>query len=219
MKRKNKRNLIFAIVAFALFVIWTVLALFVDVSPIGPLGSCVGFSEMNGFVHSLTGVHMWLYTLTDWFGLVPIAVAAAFGALGLFQWIKRKSLRSVDRSIIALGAFYIAVIAAFAFFEFAVINYRPVLIEGRLEVSYPSSTTMLVMCVMPTALMQFCARIKSRSARIFITVFIIAFTAFTVLGRLLSGVHWLSDIIGGALLSASLVAAYAWGAEGEKAGR
>ena len=218
MKRKNKLSLIFATGAFALFVIWTVLVRFVDLSPIGPLGSFVGFSTMNGFVHSLTGVHMWLYTVTDWLGLIPIAVAAAFGFFGLFQWIKRKSLRLVDCSIIALGIFYVAVIAVFVFFEFVVVNYRPVLIEGRLEASYPSSTTMLVMCVMPTALMQLRGRIKIRSLKIFITVSIIVFTTFMVAGRLVSGVHWVSDIIGGALLSASLVLAYAWATKGEKAG-
>ena len=114
----------------------------------------------------------------------------------------------VDFSIIALGVFYIAVMAAFLFFEFLVINYRPALIEGDLEVSYPSSTTMLVMCVMPAAMLQLNGRIKNKTARYSVNSILAVFTAFMVIGRILSGVHWITDVIGGALLSAGFVSIY-----------
>lgn len=191
------------------FVLWTVLVSFVDIRPIGPNGSRVGFATLNGLVHGLTGVNLVLYTVTDWLGLVPIAVAFSFAVLGLGQWIKRKSLLKVDRSLLVLGGFYIAVIAVYIFFEAVVINYRPVLIDGYLEASYPSSTTMLVMCVMPTAMLQLRPRIKNRVFRRCVLVAIAAFTAFMVIGRLMSGVHWLTDIIAGALLSTGLVIIYA----------
>lgn len=190
------------------FVLWTVAICFVDVRAIGPKGSSVGFTGINGFVHNLTGVHWGLYNITDWLGLVPIFVCMGFGILGLVQWIKRKSIRKVDYDIFVLGGFYIVTIAAYLFFESVVINYRPVLINGYLEASYPSSTTLLVMCVMPTAVMQFNSRIKNKVLRNIITVAIIAFIAFMVIGRLASGVHWFTDIVGGALLSAGLVMMY-----------
>lgn len=191
------------------FVFWTVLVSYVDVRAIGQNGSSVGFATLNGYVHNLTGVNMFLYTITDWLGLVPIGVALGFAMLGLVQWIKRKSLFKVDRGILALGGFYIILLAMYIFFEIVVINYRPVLIDGYLEASYPSSTTMLVMCVMPTAMMQLHARIKSDVFRRCVLISIAAFTAFMVIGRLVSGVHWLTDIIGGALVSAGLVITYA----------
>lgn len=191
------------------FVLWTVLVSFVDIRPIGPNGSRVGFAALNGFVHGHTGVNLFLYTVTDWLGLVPIAVTFGFAVLGLVQWIKRKSLLKVDGSLLALGIFYIAVMAAYIFFEAVVINYRPVLIDGYLETSYPSSTTMLVMCVMPTAMLQLRPRIKNRVFRRCVLIAIAAFTAFMVIGRLLSGVHWITDIIAGALLSTGLVMIYA----------
>ena len=191
------------------FVLWTVLVSYVDVRAIGQNASSVGFSTLNGYVHNLTGVNMFLYTITDWLGLVPIGVAFGFAVLGLVQWVGRKSLFKVDRSILALGGFYIIVLAMYIFFEIVVINYRPVLIDGYLEASYPSSTTMLVMCVMPTAMMQLHARIKSDVFRRCVLISIAAFTAFMVIGRLASGVHWLTDIIGGALVSAGLVITYA----------
>jgi len=191
------------------FVLWTVLVSYVDVRAIGQNASSVGFATLNGYVHNLTGVNMFLYTITDWLGLVPIGVAFGFAVLGLVQWVGRKSLFKVDRSILALGGFYIIVLAMYIFFEIVVINYRPVLIYGYLEASYPSSTTMLVMCVMPTAMMQLHARIKSDVFRRCVLISIAAFTAFMVIGRLASGVHWITDIIGGALVSAGLVITYA----------
>ena len=208
MEKKNKKRLVLGASLVVAFVLWTILVCFVDVRAIGPEGSSVGFAALNGFVHELTGVNWFLYTITDWLGIVPIAVALVFAILGLVQLIKRKSLWKVDHSILALGVFYIVVMAAYIFFEVVVINYRPTLIDGYLEASYPSSTTMLVMCVMPMAAMQLNARIKNTVLRRFAVIAIVVFTAFMVIGRLLSGVHWITDIIGGALLSAGLVTMY-----------
>lgn len=207
MKRIRK-SFMASMCLLAAFVLWTIAICFVDVRAIGPQGSTVGFAGINSFVHNLTGVHWGLYNITDWLGFVPIFVCTGFGILGLTQWIKRKSICKVDYDILILGGFYIVTIAAYLFFESVVINYRPVLINGYLEVSYPSSTTMLVMCVMPTAIMQFGSRIKNKVLRNIVSVTIIAFIAFMVIGRLLSGVHWLTDIVGGALLSAGLVMMY-----------
>lgn len=208
MEKKNQKIIILAVCLLAAFALWTLLVRVVDVQAIGPRGSSVGFASVNGFVHELTGVNMLLYTVTDLLGLVPLAAVPGFAALGLWQWIRRKSLLKVDRSIIALGVFYLAVAAAFILFELFPINYRPVLIEGVLEASYPSSTTMLVMCVMPTSAMQLRARIANAALGHFATAAMAIFTALMVIGRLVSGVHWLSDIIGGALLSAGLVLLY-----------
>lgn len=216
MKKTKKQGILISILLVALFILWTSLVSCIDIQKIGPNGSSVGFATLNGGFHALTGANMTLYTITDWLGLVPIAVAFGFAVLGLVQWIRRKSFLSVDRNILVLGGFYIAVIAVYVFFEYVVINYRPVLIEGYLEASYPSSTTMLVMCVMPSAMMQLSGRIKNRIFRAVILALFAGFTVFMVVGRLISGVHWISDIIGGAMISAGLVSAYYFFGEYEK---
>ena len=208
MKRIIKRELIIALILLAAFALWTIALQFIDVQTIGPRDSAVGFAVINGAFHRLTGVHTRIYTITDWLGLVPVAFGFGFAVLGLAQWIKRKSLFKVDFSILLLGVFYIAVLAAYLFFETYVVNYRPVLIDGYLEASYPSSTTLLVMCVMPTARMQLSDRIRNPTRKRTVSLLITCFTGFMVLGRLLCGVHWLTDIIGGALLSAGLVMLY-----------
>ena len=209
MEKKNKKALVWGASLLAAFVLWTVFVRFVDVQAIGPEGSSVGFATLNGCVHDFTGVNISLYVITDWLGLVPIGVAFGFAVLGLVQWIKRKSILKVDRSLLVLGGFYIVVMAVYVLFEVVVINYRPTLIDGYLEASYPSSTTMLVMCVMPTAMMQLRARIKNKAFSRCVMVAISAFIAFMAIGRLMSGVHWITDIIGGVLVSAGLVITYA----------
>ena len=208
MEKKNSRLFWVGVGFLAVFVLWTVLIRFVDVEAIGPRQSSVGFATLNGYIHNLTGVNMSLYVITDWLGLVPIGVAFGFAVLGLVQWIKRKSLLKVHRSILTLGGFYIVVMAVYILFEIVVINYRPTLIDGYLEASYPSSTTILVMCVMPTAMMQLRTRIKNDLFRRCVMLTITVFITFMVIGRLVSGVHWITDIIGGALLSTAIVLMY-----------
>lgn len=208
MRKNNQKILYAAICLLAGFVLWTTAIQFIDVKAIGPQNSSVGFATLNQLVHNLTGVNMSLYTITDWAGLVPIGFAMGFALLGFIQWIKRKRILKVDYSILVLGGFYVLVIAMYIFFEMFIVNYRPILINGILEASYPSSTTMLVLCIMPTTIMQFNNRIKNEALKKLISVLIIVFILFTVIGRILSGVHWITDIIGGAMFSSGLVMLY-----------
>lgn len=208
MKKEAGKIGCIAVCVLVVFVLWTVALCFVDVQAIGPQESSVGFATVNGFVHNVTGTHMFLYVITDWLGLVPLGVAAGFSLLGLIQWIKRKHLGQVDYSLLVLGGFYIVVMAVYVFFELVAVNYRPVLIDGILEASYPSSTTVLVMCVMPTSNMQLNNRIRNGFLKRCVNYVMIVFVALMVAGRLISGVHWVTDIIGGALLSTGLVLMY-----------
>lgn len=208
MKKINKRMFFISVFLLITFVLWTIAVCFVDVDSIGPKNSDVGFAAINSRFHNFTGVNFTFYNITDWLSIIPLFIIMGFGTFGFFQLIKRKSILKVDYSILILGVFYIVTLAIFFLFEIFVINYRPVLINGILEASYPSSTTMLVMCVMPTALIELNGRIKNKFIRKIVSVFIIIFIIFMVVLRLFSGVHWLTDIIGGAILSAGLVMLY-----------
>lgn len=208
MKTKGMKNLISGIVFIILFAIWTILIQIIDVQPIGVNGTNIGFATINSWFHSLTGVNMTLYTITDWLGLVPIFICMFFGLVGLVQLVKRKNLLKVDFDIIILGVYYVIVILCYLIFEMYPINYRPILINGFMEASYPSSTTLLVLCVIPTLVFQANQRLKSITLKRFITIFAVAFSVLMVVGRLISGVHWLTDIIGSCLLSAGLFYTY-----------
>lgn len=190
------------------FAIWTVLIQVVDVQAIGPNGTVVGLATLNGWFHKLIGVHMGMYMITDWLGLVPIFVCMIFAGLGFCQLVQRRSFFKVDYDILCLGIYYIITIFCYLIFEMIPINYRPILIEGNMEASYPSSTTLLVLCVMPTLLEQVGRRVRSGRKKSTISIIVICFTMFMVLGRLVSGVHWITDIVGAILLSAALFCKY-----------
>ena len=209
MVKRNVKLLCIGAGFLAAFALWTALICRVDVQAVGPNDSSVGFAALNKFVHEKIGVYLWLYTVTDWLGLIPIGFVLGFAVLGFSQLVRRKSLFKVDHSILALGGFYIVVATAYLLFEEFALNYRPVLIDGNLEASYPSSTTMLALCILPTAMMQLKLRIHCDSVRRAVLFILGLLTAFTVVGRLISGVHWITDIIGGTLLSVGLVLLYA----------
>ena len=205
---KAKRTLWVGVGLLAAFALWTLLIVSVDVQHVGQNATAVGFATFNTWFHRLTGVHLWLYTVTDWLGLVPIAVCMGFGALGLIQWIRRRSLFRVDLDVILLGVYYILVIFGYLIFEMVPINYRPIPIDGHMEASYPSSTTLLVLSVMPTLMLQIKRRCRSKALRITVYALSVSFSAFMVIGRLTAGVHWATDIIGSAWLSFGLFALY-----------
>lgn len=208
MQRKTQRHLRFPAVYFVLFLVYTVLVRCYDVRPIGPEGSLVGFAGVNS-VFVQTGVNTFWYELTEVLGIVAILVAVCFAAVGLWQLVTRKSLRRVDRSLWVLAGFYVLVVLCYVFFEVVVINCRPVLMDGVLEASYPSSHTMLTVCVMISAITQL-RLLLPRRPRLCRTAGVVfgLVAAVTVVGRLLSGVHWLTDIVGGVLLSVALIGVY-----------
>lgn len=205
---KTKTQGILGATLFIVFILFTVSLTVVDRQPIGPHGSYVAYAGINQAIHELFVVHWTLYHITDWAGVVAIVIALGFAVLGLVQWIKRKHILKVDSSILVLGVFYLLVFGAYVFFEFTVINRRPVLINGFLEASYPSSTTMLAMCVVPTAMMQFRRLIKNVTVRKTTNWLCGLFTAFMVIGRLVCGVHWFTDIFGGLLFSVAMILLY-----------
>lgn len=208
MKKNEKKILLIGSIFLAMFAVWTVLILTVDVQPLGQNGTSIGFATSNCWFHHFTGVNMAIYTITDWMGLVPVAICFGFAGIGLVQLMKRRSFFRVDADIMILGVYFVIVFLVYAIFEMIPINYRPILIEGRMEASYPSSTTLLVLSVMPALIEQIQRRLSDITAKRIIKIAAIAFSAFMVIGRLVSGVHWFTDIVGGVLLSAGLFMLY-----------
>ena len=206
-----KNKIISAIISGGLFAALIVTLGRYDVAQIGPDGTSVGYSSINQKVHELTGVHYAWYDLTDVLGYFAICICALFGLVGLIQLIRRRSLLRVDKTIYALGCFYIIVIGCYAFFEKFIVNYRPVIMPGDSapEASFPSSHTMLIITVMASTAIVAGLYIHLSFLRTLVRFFCGLIIGVTVFGRLYCGVHWFSDIIGGILLSLTLVSLFA----------
>ena len=201
---KKKRNFLISTILILLAVVFTILVKVVDVKQVGVNGTSIGFATVNQFVFLTTGVNMIWYHITDWLGLVPIFMAMAYALLGLVQLIKRKSLFKVDKEIIILGLFYIVVISLYIFFEKVIVNYRPILMNGFLEASYPSSHTLMTICLCGSSIIVNKKLFNNKIIKI-MNMLSLIIIFITVIGRLISGVHWFTDIVGGIFISIALL--------------
>lgn len=199
-----KKNIIISVILIMFAVIFTILVKTVDVQDIGVNGTNIGFATINKNIFETVGVNDLLYKITNILGYISLGIVGIFAIVGLVQLIKRKSLFKVDKEIIALGGFYIIVLALYFIFDKIAINYRPILEDGKLEASYPSSHTLLAICVFLSAIWINKSLFKSDMTKI-INILLMMMLVLTVLGRFLSGVHWFTDIIGGILISSALL--------------
>lgn len=203
MKKKYLSAGIFTLVA----IVYIVVVRTVDVAAVGPMDTKVGLSHMNVAMHETTGVNLGWYDLTDWLGILSILTGCMFALVGLTQAIKRKSLWKMDREIYALGGLYVVMAALYVLFEKDIVNYRPIIMPDATapEASFPSSHTMLVCVIMGSAIKMVGRYIGNEKAVTVLKIVFAVILGLTVAGRLISGVHWLSDIFGGLLISAALL--------------
>lgn len=200
----KRRNYFISTILFLLAIGFTVLVKVVDVKQVGVNETSIGFGTVNQFVFNFFGVNMIWYHITDWLGLVPIFMAMAYALIGFVQLVKRKSLFKVDKEIIILGIFYIIVIALYLFFEKVIVNYRPILMDGFIEASYPSSHTLMTICLCGSSIIVNRKLFNNKITK-FMNILSIAIVLITIIGRLISGVHWFTDIIGGIFISIALL--------------
>lgn len=200
----KKRNFLISGILLLIAITFTILVKVVDVKQIGVNNSSIGFATLNQFIFETTGVNMIWYHITDWLGLIPVFMAIVYAFIGLIQFIKRRSIFKVDKEIILLGLYYIIVIALYVFFEKVIINYRPILMNGFLEASYPSSHTLMTICTCGSSILINKKLFNNKITKVINYLSIIIIT-ITVVGRLISGVHWFTDIIGGILISSGLL--------------
>lgn len=206
-----KKRFIIAAVCMGLFLLLILLVKVVDVAAVGPEGTKIGLSKLNVGIHEMFGEHLDWYTFTNVLGILAILVACCFAVIGGVQLIYRRSLMKVDKEILLLGCLYIVTLALYVFFEKVIVNYRPMLMPGGEgpEASFPSSHTMLVCVIMGSGLRLLKKYTKkNQTLQLVLTVVFCLILALTVAGRLLSGVHWFTDVLGGLLLSAALLNGY-----------
>lgn len=204
----KKRNLVISVILILLAIIFTILVKNVDVNTLGANGSNIGFSTLNRSVFDNIGVNMTWYNITNCLGIISIIIALAYVLIGLIQLVKRKNIFKVDKEIIALGIFYVILAAIYIAFEIFIVNYRPILMDGELEASYPSSHTMLTIFICGSAILINSKLFNDNKIAKITNVVALILMIVTVIGRLLSGVHWFTDILGGIIIASALLMSY-----------
>ena len=208
MKKIFKLEFVVSAVCFLLFLLLIWLLKVVDVKAIGPQNSYIGLATLNKLFADEIGVSKFWYNLTEVLGYIAILTAFCFAILGLYQLIKRKSFKKVDKNLYVLLGLYLLIVITYVLFEKVIINYRPVL-NAELEASFPSTHTMLVLCISGSAIIEIDRYIKDKKVGLTIKIILFLIILLTVVGRLLSGVHWFTDILGGLLISTCFVSLYA----------
>ena len=212
-----KKNLkaILGLLFLFLFVLLIVLLKTVDVELDAATGKEIGFSSLNFRVRDAIGTNMSWYDLTEYLGYFSIALAAAFAAWAAVRLIlARFSFKKMGYDFIVLGCLYLALVLFYVFFEIVVVNYRPVLLESTTpEASFPSSHTFLSIAVLSSAPTILRRRFCEKVSPLLFSLPFWGVSAFAAVGRLLSGVHWLTDIVGGVLLAVALVLLFAFASD------
>ena len=211
MTKNVKRFFSLAAICLVLFCCLAVMLKTLDVQAIGPEGSKIGLATLNAAYRDAVGTSDTLYKISELLGLLSLAAVAFLGALAGLQLICRKSFKKVDGDLYVLGLLYVLTLVAYVLFEICIINYRPVLVDGVLEAAFPSSHTVLALTVSLSAAEQAWRRIRQKQLRVALPLALLVIGAATAVGRALSGVHWLTDILGGLLLALSLLLFYLGG--------
>ncbi|WP_022761195.1 phosphatase PAP2 family protein [Butyrivibrio sp. AD3002] len=204
---KSRKSFVVSGVFALLALILIILVKNVDVAVVPETGKPMGFYSINTAFHNIFGINIIWYRITEIFGILALLVCAVFALIGLLQLIKRKSITEVDPVIIKLGCLYAVVIALYALFEKVIINYRPIIMPDatEAEASFPSSHTMLICVVMASTIMVIGNYIKDEKLLKLLKICCAVIMVVTVVGRLICGVHWLTDILGGILISSALL--------------
>ena len=211
MSSKTTTKFLWAAVLWLVFILFTLSLLCVDVQPAGPLSSEIGWAAfniaVNDFVARLGQQNLW-DKITDMEVLVSFGIAGLFAVTGLVQLIRGRSLKKVSPAILLLGLFYILMAVFYVFFEKVVINYRPVLVDGVLEASYPSSHTFVALFIFFSGIPAVRSLTDKKWTAVVVQILLLLLAAVMIIGRLLSGMHWATDIVGAVLLAASAEALY-----------
>lgn len=202
-----KKQLFLLIGAILVSVIFTVLIKTVDVQPIGPEGSWVGLASINQVVKDTLGFNATIAQVSDYFIAPIIVFAACYIVAAVIQLIKRKK---IDRELIWFGVALILLGVIYIVFEKLTLNFRPVILDDALEASYPSLHTLNAVTLAGCIVLFNRRKLATSNARAFriLNLAVSMLALFVVLCRALSGVHWLTDIIGGLLFASVIISAY-----------
>ena len=197
----NRKLMIASVICFILFMIYTLLVRNVDVAAVGPMDSEVGFSSLNSAVAAKLPYNELMYDLSEVLGYLAILTVGVFGLFGIMQLFIKKGFSKVDKDLYILCGLYACVLATYIFFEKVIVNYRPVVLEGELEASYPSSHTMLAITFMLAAIQQFSMRLKKDRTRQITMAACAVIGIGVIITRVIAGVHWITDILGAIIIS------------------
>lgn len=205
-KANNSKKKLLIWIAIGL--VYILLVAFVDQQKNPVSDNKIGWGTINKGLHEAIGVHLSLDGFTDIFMYIALFTIGIFAGIGIYQLIRNKSLHKVDSDIITLGIMYIVMALLYIVFDKIPIDYRPIIMDGEVESSFPSSHTMIIIAVLGTAIIQCKKRVKNTNIKLGLNIFLLICIVVNTICRFISGVHWFTDIVGGCIFGAVLIYLY-----------
>ena len=206
LTKENIRQIVYTGLMVLVAILFTIAVDKIDTALV--LGKEIGFSNVNIAVHQMLGTSDTFDLLSDITMIVSALLMGGLVFIGTYQLISGKGFKAVDKEILIAGAVLVLMSITYLFFEKVVINFRPVLEDGFLEASYPSTHVLLTTVINIVAIDYIVTKIKNKKIMLpsVITVAVITVVGFGA--RVLSGMHWITDIVGALLIASCLVMIY-----------
>ena len=164
---------------------------------------------MNDAIFEFFGFNQTWKTITDILLIGVLALVAVLAVCGLVQLIKRRSLKAVDAELTAMiPSLALVAVIYYVFEKVWILNYRPVLVNGLAEPSFPSTHALITTTVLGMLVFALPKYIKSRKLRVLIDVALIAVILVMAFGRVASGMHWATDALAGVIFGFDLALVY-----------
>lgn len=206
MTKQGKKWFLAALILTAVFVVLTITVKYVDQKNIG--SQVIGWATINLWWRDIIGVRNFWQIASHIFAAITLIILVMFLVWQAIALLRRKSFRTMPRHWWFFDLTLIALALCYIVFQIMVINFRPLLIDGVAELSYPSSHVLLLATLWPVFILTLSREVKSRPwLRVASVIGIIVMTV-GIIARLLSGYHWFTDIIGGIMLGAVLTCWY-----------
>ena len=206
LTNEDIKHIIFTSLMIILAVAFTIAVDKIDTTLVW--GKEIGFSNLNIAVHRLLQTSETLDLISDITMIFSALLLGGFVFMGTYQIISGKGIKAVDKEILISGAVFVLTALTYLIFEKVVINFRPVLEDGFLEASYPSTHVLLSTVINILAIDYIVNKIKNRKIMLPVVIFVVVITVVGFGARVLSGMHWATDIVGALLFAGALIMIY-----------
>ena len=171
--------------------------------PIGDLGSINLRALNNGFRglfgYEQGGYFRSLYLITEGLGVVSILACLFWTGMGIKDLIKYRDINDVDKSIFATWLLYVLALIVWRVTLKISVSYAPVSVHPKsaLVVSFPCGNTFLIIISMCSSIYLIGYFLEEKKKLVLaLRVACIAILALGIIFRTVSGVNWLTDILG-----------------------
>lgn len=196
--RRKSLDIIISIL-WLILLIFTILVSFVDVKIYNVTNTEIGLYSLNKIflVNSINSNY--INIISNGIFLICLLVIILMLLLITFEYFKTKKINKNNLNFII--HFLIMVLIWIIFDKILIINYRPILINGNIEGSYPSTHVMVSTFV----LLFLSDKLKKifKNDKIFYIISI-GLIIIQSISRILLTMHWFTDIIGGLLIGCLL---------------